>query len=173
MHAVSEVLILAFALQLSSTFRLLVWMSNDASTTRSVWKRMDAVNLTDGILLPVDEVPSLSEVVFQVLNDRPFHGNADVGPSHPAVELTVELVGLPVLHVLEVHDASVVVVLSGEDNFVQISRVSVRDAVLVRIPTSIAEIQTAHESNVAIDKTQLFVVSPVQDVTICKIMLAQ
>jgi hypothetical protein len=160
---------LALAFRLRPTFGLLVGMPNDASAAWSVRERVDVVSLTNSILLPVDKVPSLGKVVFQILNNRAFEGNADVGPSHSAVELAVELVVLPVLHVLEVHDTSVVVVLPGEDDLIQISRVCVGDAVLVRVPSPITEIQTSHEGDVAINQTQFFVMGPVQDVAVYKI----
>lgn len=46
------------------------------------------------------------------------------------------LVVVPVVNALEIKDTSVVVVLSGEDNGVQIARVCVRDRVAVGVPST-------------------------------------
>jgi hypothetical protein len=64
-------------------------------------------------------------------------------------------------HFLEVHNPSVVVVLSREYNVVQISGVGVRNGVLMSIPAAIAEIEAAHESYLTIDQAKLFVMCPV------------
>ena len=105
-------------------------------------------------------------MVFQIFDDRATERDADVGPTHSAVEFAIQFIVLIVRYILEVHDACVVVVLAWEDDFVQVSRVRIGDAVLVSVPAAVAEVETAHESDMAVDKAQLLVVGPIEHLAI-------
>lgn len=68
--------------------------------------------------------------------------------------------------VLEVHNTSVVVVLAREDDFVEIGWMGIGNAVLVSVPAAVAEIETAHESDMTIDEAKLLVVGPVEHLAV-------
>ena len=103
----------------------------------------------------VDEVPALREVVFQVLDHRSFERNAHVRPAHTRVEFAIKLVVLPMLDIIEVHDPSIVIVLAWKYDSVKIPRVSIRNTVLVCIPPAVAQVETAHESDMAVNQAEL------------------
>lgn len=52
----------------------------------------------------------------------------------------------------EVQDTGVIEILSRENCLVQVSRMSIRNRVLPRIPPAITQIQTSHEGYVVVDK---------------------
>ena len=65
-----------------------------------------------------------------------------------------------ILDILEVHDASVVVILSREQRPLEPSWVNVGKRVVVCIPATVTEIDTADGSDVVIHDHNLFVVRP-------------
>lgn len=97
---------------------------------RCVAERRVALVLSHVVLLVVDEVPSLREVRHEILHDGTLQADGHVGPSHAAVPLAIELVVLPLCDVLEIHDTSVIVVLTGKDYSVQVTGMSVCDGML-------------------------------------------
>lgn len=99
----------------------------------------------------------------QIFNDGAVQADRDVGPAHARSVLPVQLVLLPVGNVVEVAYSGIVVVLTREDNLVQVLAMHVRQFMLVGVPTAKAHIQTAHEGNAAINEAKLFVVSPVEN----------
>lgn len=107
-------------------------------------------------------VPSLPKVNPETVDNRTRKRNADIRPAHSAALGPVEFVVLPLSDVLEVVNSGIVVILTREDNIVQVSGVSIGDGVSVGVPAAEANIQTTHKGNLAIDKAQLFVVSPEQ-----------
>lgn len=93
-----------------------------------------------GVLLLVffvpDEGPTVNEVINQVVNDVALQADADIRPAHSRALGAVELVVLPVVHILEVINTSIVVVLTGENDVVQVAGMSVGDWVTVGVPSS-------------------------------------
>jgi hypothetical protein len=71
------------------------------------------------------------------------------------------LVLLPLRNIFEIENAGVVVVLTREDGVVDVGRVHIGNCVLMGVPPTEAQIQAAHESDLAIDQAQLLVMSPV------------
>lgn len=120
-HAISEALVMTLTLRLRATLRLRVWMPDNAGTALFEGDRMVVVLIAHLVLLEVNEVPALSKVCSQILDDGSAQRERDISPAHSRVELPVELVVLPVLHILEVHDSCVVVVLTREDDLVEVS----------------------------------------------------
>lgn len=169
-HALSEAFILPFGFG-ASVGLAIVRMTNDASTTDAEWKRLVPILLAHIVLVVVDVVPTsyyqsvrclkieilgnipLCEVVFQILNDWALQRNADIRPAHSRIEFAIELVVLPLFYIIEIHDSSIVIVLARENDSVEVSRVRVCDAVLVCVPSAIAQVKPAHESNVAVHQT--------------------
>lgn len=66
-------------------------------------------------------------------------------------------------NILEVEDSSIVIVLTREDNVVQIGGMDISDSVLIGIPSAKAHIQASHEGDSAIDQAQFLMVGPVED----------
>jgi hypothetical protein len=66
-------------------------------------------------------------------------------------------------NILEVKDSSIVIVLTGEDNVVQIGGMDIGDSVLMRIPSAKAHIQASHEGDSAIHQAEFLMVGPVED----------
>ena len=97
----------------------------------------------------------------KVLDDRASQADRNVRPSHARHRHSIELVLLPLRDIVEVKDTGVIVVLSGEDGFVDVGWMHIGNCVLVSIPSAEAQIQAAHESDLAVNKAQFLVVSPV------------
>jgi hypothetical protein len=91
---------------------------------------------------------------------RPDDAQADVVPRHAAVLGLVELVRLPVLDILEVHDAVVVKVLAGPDLGGDAFGVGVGERVLAHVPAAEAEVEAADEGDLVVDDEELLVVRP-------------
>lgn len=115
------------------------------------------------ILDVVDEIPAFHKVPAQILDHRTAQADGDVRPPHAGSDFAVQLILFPVDDVLEVKHPRVIVVLSWEHNLVEIAWMHVGDRMLVGVPASIAQIQTSHEGDFAIDHAQLLVMRPVQD----------
>lgn len=62
--------------------------------------------------------------------------DANIRPAHSRVLGAVELVLLPVADILEVVNTSIVVVLTGENDVVEVAGMSIGDWVTVRVPSS-------------------------------------
>lgn len=99
----------------------------------------------------------------QILDDRAVQTDRNIGPAHARSVLAVQLVLLPVGNVVEITHSGVVVVLTGEDNLVQVLTVNIGQFMLVGVPAAKAHIQTTHERNATINEAKLLVVSPVQN----------
>lgn len=65
-----------------------------------------------------------------------------------------------ILNILEVHHTSIVVILSGEQGPLETSGVNVSERMVVRIPTTVTEIDTTDGSDTVIHNYDLFVVRP-------------
>lgn len=70
-------------------------------TARSIWEPLIS-GCFEGILLIVDEVPTLCEVSAEILNDRTTKVECYVGPSHAGALRPVEFVLLPMINSSEV-----------------------------------------------------------------------
>lgn len=64
------------------------------------------------------------------------------------------------------HHSGVVEVLTRKDDAVHITRVRVGNRVLVGVPTAIAQIQSAHERDLTINKAELLMMCPIHYSTI-------
>lgn len=115
------------------------------------------------VLCIEDVVPAIHKVSAQVFDYGATETDGNVGPSHAAGGFSVQLVLFPVQHVLKVEDSGIVVVLAGEHDLAQVGRMNIGNGVLIGIPASETKIESAHESNPAIDQAQLFMVGPEQD----------
>ena len=108
--------------------------------------------LANVVLLIIDEVPSIDEVMTEVLHTVAVQRDGNVRPAHAralrAIELVLERLG----DIAEIHNSSIVVVLSWEDCQVQIGGVCIRNRMLVGIPSTEAQIQASHKRKTAIHK---------------------
>lgn len=62
---------------------------------------------------------------------------------------------------MEVEDTGVVVILAGEDGFVDIGRVYIGECMLMGVPPAETHVQAAHEGDLAVNEAQFLVVGPV------------
>ena len=67
------------------------------------------------VLVTLDKVPAENEMFSDIVNTITDQTHGNVVPRHPAVIRFTQFVALPLLHALEVHDAVVVELLTGED----------------------------------------------------------
>jgi hypothetical protein len=115
------------------------------------------------ILFVVDEVPTLHEMSSQILDNWALQAHRKIRPSHSRILRTIQFVVHILGDILEVVDPSIVIVLAWENSQVDVSRVHVNGRMRVRVPAAKTHIQTAHERDLSINETQLFMVSPVED----------
>ena len=99
----------------------------------------------------------------EVLHDDTVQADGDVGPAHAGALLPVQLVLLPVGHILEIGHAGVIVVLAREHDLSKVGGVDIGQTMLVGVPTAKAHIQPTHEGGPAVDHTQFLVVRPVEN----------
>lgn len=67
------------------------------------------------VLVPLDKVPAKDKVLCNIIDAIANQAHRDVVPRHSPVLGLTELIVLPVVDTLEVHDTVVVEVLAGED----------------------------------------------------------
>ena len=97
----------------------------------------------------------------QIIHTRPMQAYRNIRPAHARKLSSVELILIRMCHVTEVHYSSIVVILARKDRGVEIVRVDVSNWMLIGVPSSKAKIESAHESDIAIYQTKLFVMRPV------------
>lgn len=98
----------------------------------------------------------------QIFDHRTVHTQSYVRPAHAGSSFPIKLVVLPVGNILEIKNPVVVVILSREDNLVEICGMDIGNRVLVGVPASKAQIETTHEGRI-INYAQLLMVCPVED----------
>lgn len=109
------------------------------------------------VLVPLDEVPPQDEVLCDVIHTVTHHTHGDVVPRHSTILSLAKLVGLPVAHALEIHDAVVVKLLSGEDLVPQVRGVDVGQGMLMSVPSSETQINTSNERQCVVDDNEFLV----------------
>ncbi len=114
----------------------------------------------------LDLVPPLYKVLDDIEHDVSSDGHVHIVPRHARALDRAEPVADVVRHVLEVHDARVVVVLSGEQRRERVERVHVRKRVRVRVPPTEAQVQAADAGVVVVDDDDLLVVRPEFDIVL-------
>ena len=114
------------------------------------------------VLVALDEVPTQDKVLCDVIDAVSNDPHGDVMPGHSAIVCFAELVRLPVVDALEVHDAVVVEVLTWEELVGDACRVDVRARVLSIVPPPEAQIQSANESQSVVDNDEFLMVRPVK-----------
>jgi hypothetical protein len=111
------------------------------------------------ILVALAEIPAEDEMFGDIVNAWSDHPHCNVVPWHTAVFRFAELVRFPILHVLEVHDAIVVEILTGKDLVLHTRGMHIRQGMLAVIPASIAKIKSADESQSVVDDNKFLVMS--------------
>ena len=97
----------------------------------------------------------------QIIHTWSMQAYRNIGPAHARKLASVELVLIGMCHVTEVHYSGIVVILARKDGGVEIVGVNVSNWMLISVPSSKAKIESAHESDIAIYQTKLFVMRPV------------
>ena len=112
------------------------------------------------VLVTLDKVPTQLEVLGDVVDTRSDDTHSHIVPWHATVISLAQLVTLPILDVLEIHDAVVVEILSREDLILNTGGVSIGQWVLHLIPTTKAKIQTSDKGQIEVDNDEFFVMRP-------------
>ena len=69
--------------------------------------------------------------------------------------------------IVEVHDTSIIVVLTRYGDLVEVGRVHVSDGMLIGVPSAKAHVETAHESGLAVNNAQLLMMGPIENHIVC------
>ena len=112
----------------------------------------------------LDLVPALGEVLNNVEYDRSYKGHMHIVPRHARAFRNVNSAADIVVHVLEVDDASVVVILPGEECPGKVSRMRVSERMVISIPATKTDVKAADASAVIINDDNFLVVGPEFDV---------
>ena len=75
----------------------------------------------------------------------------NIVPGHPCVVLDREGVADIVVYILEIHDASVIIILAREEGPGEISRMNIGKGVCMSVPTTKAEIYTTDGGVAVVD----------------------
>lgn len=118
------------------------------------------------VLVTLDKVPTQLEVLGNVVDTRSDDTHSHIVPWHASIISLAQLVTLPILDILEIHDAIVVEVLSREDFIFDTGGVGIGQWVLHLIPTTEAKIQTTNESQIEIDNDELLVMRPAEGTSV-------
>lgn len=118
------------------------------------------------VLVTLDKVPTQLEVLGNVVDTRSDDTHSHIVPWHASIISLAQLVTLPILDILEIHDAVVVEILSREDFILDTSGMSIGQWVLHLIPTTEAKIQTANESQIEIDNDKFLVMRPAEGTSV-------
>ena len=112
----------------------------------------------------LDLVPPLNIMLHDIQHRLPSKRHMHVVPRHAPGLDRAQPVADVVGHVLEVHDARVVVVLAREERRERVRGVHVRERVRVRVPAPETEVEPADARVVVVDDDDLLVVRPELDV---------
>ena len=119
------------------------------------------------IFVPLYEVPAEHKMLGDIINTVTNNAHRDVVPRHATIVCLAQLIRLPVLHGLEVHDTVVVEVLAREEFVADTRRMHICQGMLAVVPSSEAEIQASNESQSIIDHDELLMVRPVESHVSC------
>jgi hypothetical protein len=111
------------------------------------------------VLVTLDKVPAQLEVLGNIVDTRSDDTHSIV-PWHASIISLAQLVALPILDVLEIHDTVVVEVLSRENFVLDTGGVSIGQWMLHLIPTTEAKIQTSDEGQIEVDDDKLLMMRP-------------
>lgn len=70
---------------------------------------------------------------------------------------------VPVTDIRKVKNTSIVVVLAGEDDSIQVAGMRISNWMTICVPASKAEVEATHEAYSVVDDQELLVMRPVQD----------
>ena len=121
------------------------------------------------VLVTLDEVPTEDKMLCNIVHSITNQSHSNIVPRHSAIFGLAQLVALPLLHTLEIHDTVVVEFLTREDIVLEVRRMSIGQRMLVGIPSPEAQIDTANKSQRVIDDDEFLMVSPVQS-DVCGIL---
>lgn len=125
----------------------------------SSFKNQPVVSPIALVLVALAKIPPEDEVLRNIIDARSDQTHGDIVPWHATIFRLRELIGFPVLNCLEVHDTVVVEVLARKYFMLHTCRVDVRQGVLVVVPTSEAEVNTADEGNFVVYHNEFFMMS--------------
>lgn len=113
------------------------------------------------VLVSLDKIPTEDKVLGNVINTGANYRHADIVPWHAPILGLAQFILLPVLDLLEIHDAVIVEILARPNLFGNTFWMHIGERMLTRIPTAKAEVQAANEGHGVVNNNELFVVCPV------------
>jgi len=122
------------------------------------------------VLVTLHKVPAQLEVFGDIVDTGSDDTHGHVVPWHASIISLAQLIALPILDVLEIHDAVVVEILSREDLIFDTGRVSIGQWVLHLIPATEAKIQTSDEGQIEVDDDKLLVMRPTESMSVWTLM---
>lgn len=111
------------------------------------------------VLVSLDMVPPQDKVLRDIVDTVSDQGKRYIVPWHAPKLTLAELVLLPVVDGLKVHDPIVVEVLAGEDFVLDADRVNVCQGVLVAIPAPKAGVEASDECKLVVNDDEFLVMS--------------
>lgn len=84
-------------------------------------------------------------------------------PRHTRTLEHRERIARIIINLLEIHNPSIIIILPREQRKVEIGWMNVSQRMVVRIPSSKAEIETTNRSPMVIDNNNLLMMRPVAD----------
>ena len=121
------------------------------------------------VLVTLNKVPTEDKMLCNIVHSITNQSHSNIVPRHSAIFGLAQLVALPLLHTLEIHDTVVVEFLTREDIVLEVRRMSIGQRMLVGIPSPEAQIDTTNECQCVIDDDEFLMVSPVQS-DVCGIL---
>lgn len=114
------------------------------------------------IFVSLHKIPPADKVFSYIPHSWTNNSERHIMPRHSAIFLFVQLILPPVFHLVKVHHAVVVEVLTGPYFSFNTPRMDICQWMLMRIPAAKTEIKSAYKSQFVIDYNKLFVMSPVK-----------
>lgn len=114
------------------------------------------------VLVTLDEVPPEYKVFCDIVDAVTDDTHGHIMPGHAAVVGFAQLVGLPVIDGLEIHDAVVVEVLTGEHFVLHPRWMGVGQRMLAIIPSAETQVKAADEGHLVVDDDEFLMMGPVE-----------
>lgn len=114
------------------------------------------------VLVAFAKVPSQYKVFSDVVDARSDETHADVVPWHATEVGLTQLVVLPVINTLEIHNTVIVEVLTWPGFILRTCWVNICQRMLLGIPSTEASVETTNKGKIVVNDDELFVMCPVK-----------
>lgn len=131
--------------------------------SRTSEKRQPIVTIIALVFVSLDKVPAQNEMLCDIVYARTNETHGHIVPWHTTVFCLGQLIALPIVDSLKVHDAIVVKVLTGEDLILCASRMGIGELMLTCVPATETRVETTDECKIKVYDYEFLVMSPVKD----------